>query len=75
MGEAGPAASAGLLVAEAEDSGSGACCWWEELDPRVSVYRVLGVPGLGSAHKCVGPGPWPPGGQSHVQGKVWTQGS
>ena len=64
VGEAGPAARAGLLVAEAGDSGSGACCWWEELDPRVSVCRVLGVRGLVPAHRCVGPGPWPLGGQS-----------
>ena len=64
-------------------------CWWLRQEilglvpagggrswiPGSLVYRVQGVPGLGPAHWCVGPGPWPPVGQSHVQGKVWTQGS
>ena len=67
VGEAGPKARAGFLVA-------GACSLVVELHPGVFGYKALGAPGLVLELWCVGPGPGPSDGQGCVQEWLWALG-
>ena len=48
---------------------------WQIESPRVSSWRALGIPRLGSVHWYMGVGLGPSGRQHHVQGQLWVKGS
>ena len=48
---------------------------WQVECPRVSSWRALGIPRLGSVHWYMGVALGPSGIQHHVQGQLWVKGS